>query len=378
MSDLSQPPWLQEETEIAALLSAALDRFDRQPGELRQRDVSLPIEKHLPSLARADALADQTWALVQELARRGAFSIRKARRGAYDAEWTGARLIFAPESEAILRDWLTRGRIEPAMKAWRRAVQQQASAFPGDCESLLNRRIAVPDRTADEIVGALARLRTVKTPATLRQLSAFAFWGDSKVLDDREELIVSLFPHLEIRDRPIVVSVFLPPVVTGVLFIENQDTYTAAIAGQPQASADHALVYLAGFRSTALRIRRPEGACLHFAGPGADGRAAFEQWWFREEVAAGHAYFWGDLDFAGMQMLRVLRQRFGALNAWRPGYEPMLELLRREGGRIASGADQQRQVDPGVTGCEYADQLLLPAIREHGFRDQETIGRGSP
>ena len=35
----ARPVWLDEEVEITALLDAVLDRFDRQPGEARQRQV---------------------------------------------------------------------------------------------------------------------------------------------------------------------------------------------------------------------------------------------------------------------------------------------------------------------------------------------------
>lgn len=374
MTGGSKPIWLHEEREIVALLGEALDRFDRQPGEQRQRNVSLAAERYLPSLRSVDALADQTWALVQELARRGVLSIRRPRRGPYDAEWNGAKLVFAPASESVLRTWLQRGRSEPAMQVWRRAVEQRASLFPGGCEPLLARRIAIPERSPDEVLDAVARLGDIRAPATLRQLSAYAFWGDSKVLDDREELVAALFPNLEIRSRPVVVSVFLPPVIAGALFIENQDTYTAGIAGVPTASAQHALIYMAGFRSTAVRIRTAEGVCLHFAGAG-EQREWFERWWFHGAPLPGPACFWGDLDFAGMQMLKILRQRFGDLSAWRPGYGPMLQSVQRGGGRASSGSDWRRQVDPGSTGCAYADTELLPAIRQHGFLDQEGIAQ---
>lgn len=62
-------------------------------------------------------------------------------------------------------------------------------------------------------------------PVTLRQLSARSFWGNSKVLDDRLDLVTGLFPDLEILGRSVPVNVFLPETYAGVLFIENQDTY---------------------------------------------------------------------------------------------------------------------------------------------------------
>ncbi len=373
MNAIERPVWLNDEEELIALLHAALDRFDRQPAEERQRSIGLPAEKFLTALARADASADQTWALVRDLERQGLLSIRAAKRNAYDLEWQGAKLSFAPATETVLREWLQRERIEPAMLAWRRAVESLAQRFPQGIDALLARRIAIPQRTPDEVVAALASIAAVAGPVTLRQLSAFAFWGDSKVLDDRGELIATLFPRLEIRERAIVVSVHLPAACTGVLFIENQDTYVEATSGRPACTQQLALVYVAGFRGTASRIRSRAGARLHFGGAGVDRwKTQFEGWWF-EDGAFGSGSFWGDLDFAGMQILKSLRERFGGLTAWQPGYGPMLMRLSGSHGRTAAQNERQAQVDPGMTGCNYADGTLLPAIRRYGYLDQESM-----
>jgi hypothetical protein len=235
---------------------------------------------------------------------------------------------------------------------------------------LATRRIALPGRSDSEVVAALARLAQVQRPATLRQLSTLAFWGDSKVLDERGDLIAAVFPGLQIRERPIVVAVNIPERVEGVLFIENQDNYSAAVDRELPASRALASIYLAGFRGTAARIRSRQGARLHFAGPGIDQRGRFERWWFDDEPFAPGCYFWGDLDFASMQMLKSLRQRFGDVRAWKPGYEPMLAALRAAGAgaRLIEG-----QVDPETTGCDFADGVLLPAARKLGFWDQESM-----
>lgn len=370
MSATAPPVWLDQEPEILSLLCAVLDHFDRQPAEARQRSVSIAANKHLHSLARMDAQADQTWTLVAELERLEVLAIRAPRRNPYDPLWHRAKLVFSMESEVLLREWLRRERVLPAMQQWREAVLRHASRFPDGIEPLLTRRIVIPHRSADEVVAALGRVVHATGPTSLRQLSAYAFWGDSKVLDDREELIAALFPRLILRDRPVVVSVFLPATITGILFIENQDPYTAAADGEPLACANLALVYLAGFRSTAARIRRPQGARLHFAGAATE-RAWFERWWFDAELWAGPVHFWGDLDFAGMHMLKILRVRFAGVSAWRPGYEPLLAALRNGRGRARSSVESSRQVDPIATGCAYADEELLPAIRELGFLDQE-------
>lgn len=390
---IGAPAWLADEAAIGALLGVVLDRFDSKPGEQRARAVVLRVSEHLPTLDRNDAAADQTWDWVEELQRLGVLSIRRGRRGAYDSPWENARLAFDASCESRLREWLARPREASALQRWRAAVQAHAGQFPGDPAALSSRRIHVAGRTPEEVVAALAGLARIGQPATLRQLSTHAFWGESKLLDDRSELIATLFPKLPLRERAIVVAVYLPEQFDGVLFIENQDTYTSALAGELPAAHQHALVYVAGFRGAALRIRTEAGACLHFTGPGAvSGIEAFKRWWFGAGPGDGipvpaqgwsvlqglSCAFWGDLDFAGMQILKSLRERFGDVVAWRPGYEPMLRELRAAGRALPrswESTEQQaaRQVDPGRTGCRFADNELLPAIRRCGFWHQERL-----
>lgn len=374
MSIGPRPVWLEEEAEIASLLHAALDRFDRQPGTQRLRPVVLPAERHLPSLARADSQADQSWALVRALEELGLLSVRLRPRNPLDPHWQGATLAFPQQCEPLLREWLGRPPAQRVTQQWREAVQRHAAAFPHGAQILYRRRIDIPGRSADEIVRSLARIGTLGGPLTLRQLSATVFWGDSKVLDERAELLQGLFPGLQIRARALVVAVHLPRSWRGTLFVENQDTYTASAGGVPAETTELAIVYAAGFRGAAERIRSRTGALLHFAGPGAPQRAAaFEDWWFEAGAPAGPCWFWGDLDFAGMQILKALRQRFEGLTAWRPGYEPMVQTLREQGGYRPFAPGEPGQSDPGTTGCPFADADLLPAIRQYGQLDQERV-----
>jgi hypothetical protein len=374
MSVVTAPPWLAEEAEIVALLGAALDRFDRQRGVDRQRQFALMAENYLPVLLRADAAADQTWELVKDLRERGVLSIRTVRRSPYDPEWKGAKLGFSPAIEETLRAWLNRDWNEPAMQLWRSAVERYAAAFPAGGAVLLTQRLAVANRTAEEVVAAMTAAQAMRGPVTLRQLSATLFWGDSKVLDERGELVAALWPELEIRERALVVAVYLPAACRGVLFIENQDTYTAAAGGSPAGVGDLALVFAAGFRGAASRVRSRAGTLLHYAGPGGAALVSeFDGWWYGQRPVAWPIWFWGDLDFAGMQILKSLRSRFPDLGAWRPGYEPMLARLKTAAAYDGRLIDDRGQIDPAVTGCEYADSVLLPAIREWGPMDQEML-----
>jgi len=368
------PPWLIDEPELQTLLNAVLDRFDKQPGETRQQRLPFSAEEHLPSLKRLDAEADQLWQLVQKLQQHDILSIKEdKKRGPYDADWKGARLAFATDAEETLRTWLQRPREEPATDRWRSVVKQHADAFPGDIEALLKRRINLPGWDDEQTVMAFSQIASIDIPMTLRQLSARLFAGDSKRLDDKEELIRTLFPELKLKPRPLVIAVHLPGECHGVLFIENQDTYVAAVSGAYRQAQNLALVYAAGFRGGAERIRDREAALLHYSG--SQGQSShFEAWWYNSEAEPpGPLYFFGDLDFSGMAILSALRQRFGNVTAWEHGYSSLLEKLHSGLGHHPEAANKHQQCDPGITGCPYTDKILLPAARRLGFIDQEAF-----
>ncbi len=368
------PGWLKDEEEFLALLHTVVDRFDGQTGDKRKNRLSFPAEKYLPSLKRLDSDADQLWGCIVQLESGGLFDIRQGKRNpSFDPDWKGAKLAFVPESEQILRAWLDRPPAEPALRQWRKMVNQYADRFVHGVDALLKRRINIAGLSDEQVVAALASLASINQPYTLRQLSCLIFNGQSKLLDHREDLITTLFPNLPLQQRALVISVHLPETCRGVLFIENQDSYAQAIAGKPPHSEQLALVYAAGFRGGAERIRDPQAALLHYSA-GVDAKRSFENWWNQpQQQPPGPLYFFGDLDFSGMRILAALRQRFGEVNAWQPGYCYLLDRLTNGLGHSSQSADQQHQQDPGSTGCEFADTILLPAIREYGFIDQEAF-----
>jgi len=370
----ARPRWLDEEAEIVALLHSVIDRFEQQPGEERSQRIHIPAERALPALKRLDESADQSWLFISELQRLGVLDIKPGRRSLLDAQWSGAKLAFPPDTEAILRHWLNRPARPSELKVWRELVNQNVAAFPGDISVLMRRRLSIPGHTDTETLVALTQIGRFREPITLRQLSATLFRGNSKLLDERKELVQALYPDLQIRQRAIVVAIHLPSHIEGILFIENQDSYISACeAALP--GVDHlALVYAAGFRGCAERVREPGGALLHYRGEGYERwREHFELWWLNQQDWPMPLYFFGDLDFSGMEILGTLRRRFGNVVAWQPGYGQLLARLLSEGGHMPDAADKQLQSDPVAVGCSYADEVLLPAMRHHGFLDQETL-----
>jgi len=292
------------------------------------------------------------------------------------AKEVGDRIRLQHHAEPLLRAWLQRPYEVPALQQWRHAVEQASHKFAGDTAKLSSRPISLSDKSAEQIVQGFARIGEYQQHyLTLRQLSALCFWGRSKFLDGRVDLVLSLFPQIRLIQRPVVVNIYLPQTITGVLFIENQDSYTCAMQGKPQEVQNLALVYSAGFKSSAMRIRDKSGVALHFTGPGVHQyQQPFEQYWLDESSRQWPLWFWGDLDYAGMSILKQLIKRFPQIRAWQPGYRILLNHLRAGNGYVAASEEQQTQIDPQSTGCDYADEYLLSALRQYGlFVDQEIV-----
>lgn len=140
------------------------------------------------------------------------------------------------------------------------------------------------------------------------------------------------------------------------------------------------LIYAAGFKGSAKRLRHRNGCRLYVRAHHGEalaldpsmtrGLEAVGAWLFGRSDLSVH--FFGDLDFAGMHILANLREVFGQARAWRQGYGELLGILTAGGGHVPEMAFKEHQIDPGHTGCEYADGELLTRLRQLGrFVDQE-------
>lgn len=369
---MEKPRWIDETPEIAALLSGFLDKLDRKPlheGKMPEIRIN---KKTATNLYRLDETSQQQWLLLKTLSPVLFKIILFKKRGPYDPEFHFARLIFEPSAEPVLRDWFDRPQGGLPMQRWREAVSRHQHEFPGDPDFLMARRFDVEGMNQEDIVQALVSIKRYQQQSlTLRQLSALCFRGYSKVLDNKEELVYSLFPQINVKTRPVLVNVYLPNEIDGVLFIENQDSFNTFVDTR-RDDENMAVVYCAGFQGTAQRIRDKEGVSLHYQGKG-DRQLQFENWWFTRDNINWSSYFWGDLDFAGMTILKTLRQRFKNMQAWQSGYEPMRLLMERGGGYTARQR-KKVQADSQCTGCDYADRMLLPLLRDSNrCIDQEVV-----
>ncbi|MBN7796753.1 Wadjet anti-phage system protein JetD domain-containing protein [Parahaliea mediterranea] len=364
---MAAPLWLREEAWLRELLGWFLDKLEGP----RARAITRRAKPStVPALFQFHEDTQYRWELIEKLAtEHSVFSIVYDRNiAAFDQPYENAQLRLNPDAEDLLRDWLDRPRIDPAQQAWERAVAPHRQRFADNGASLLAARPVAAGYEADALAAAFAAIGDhLEGELTLREIAARCFRGDSKFLDQRQELLLKLHGEraAAILPRPLLLTAWAPPDFTQLLVVENQDSFLRLAAHPPPGFA---LLYSGGFRASAGRLGS-EHTRFAFL-PGSDS-AAFREQWLSEQLPVS---FWGDLDFAGLGILKALRQSLPGLRAWEPGYRPMLALLEQGGGHRPEQAGKSGQTDPAETGCVFCDRTLLPALRRHGrFVDQEAV-----
>lgn len=367
--------------ELLSFLERLVDRMDAAELRGTNKAQSVPLNnKTWPELVTASFESDKEalWADACQLHTRGWIRLtpESATRSA-SGYGQGVRVRVLSPSEVRVAVGRPE-RVKSAAERWREAVNEHLDAHPSVKELVGNYCIDLSGRSMSDVVLRLNELQRLKSqPLLLREVSAKLFWGMSKVLDDRQRLVAALLGELEcpFPSSPIQLLVQLPErEFREVLFIENQMSFEQAVRSGSARLEGVAVAYAAGFKGSAQRLRTSWGASVYYSQRGASTpelRSMFEAWLHAESMERP-TYFWGDLDWSGMGILRAMRQSFPDIQAWPTGYEPMLHHLRSGHGHTPYEADKQGQVPVASTGCPYADEQLLPALRNTGaFMDQE-------
>lgn len=375
------PLWLQS-APVRELLSLLVDRLDsaEQRGSARARSVALN-ERTWPALysAARESEKEALWEHVMEMARWGWLAV-KPESAVRSRSGYAAAPRLAVVSETAVRGAIGRAqRLKSAAERWREAVHEGLHASDDVKAAVAEFCIDLADRPMAEVVERLNGLTALaEKPLLLREVSSQLFWGMSKVLDKRQALVAALLglDECPFPESPIQLHVHLPPNgCKGVLFVENLISFERATRSVSTSFEGLALVYASGFKGSAQRLRTPEGCSLFYAARGGlsqNHREGFEAWLFGKGVTP--AYFWGDLDWAGMRILFAMRASFPGLTAWEPGYSLMLATLLDGQGHSPDAADKQGQKAIEGTGCTYADSQLLPALQCFGrYVDQESV-----
>ena len=371
------------------LAHALLARAERSNGA---GPVRLPLDRRTAPELHNAADADQLQLLVlqiEELCRGGqlalrldaprafaGFTDRNPRLELLDFDALAAATGFTPQAQRWQRQWLAH-----LAARWAPSGTGTPPDVPGLLDYLARNPLTaldgLPLDAASQSLEQLHTLCRAGKAMALREASARVFQGRAKLLDSREELLRLLGATAGQFSEPPVQLLLAPPASGGpftqVLFVENLVSFEHMADTRAPAWRDSLLVYAAGFRGSARRLRSRSGCRLYLrAGVAADSLPAVERWLFDGEERPVH--FFGDLDFAGMAILASLREVFAQAVAWTPGYRVLAELLAQGGGHTPELAAKTRQDDPGTTGCPYADVDLLPLMRAQGrFVDQEVF-----
>lgn len=378
---MSEPLWLKANGTLQ-LLNYIVDKLDAADaqGKSLVRAIKLD-EKSFPALYKSsqEEGREQLWGFLQQMVLWEWFDLKLDRPRLGQAPYEcNPRLSILNEAE-VRRVTGRPIRIRSSAELWREAVSAHLNADDAIKETVSRLKIEIPGRSAEEIVRQLALLPSIASESLLlREVSARLFWGQSKVLDGRQQLVATVLQQDEcpFPEMPVQLQVYLPQdSFSGVLFVENQATFEQATRDSTRRYHGLALVFASGFKGSAKRLRSPSGASVYFAAHGALEEKQTVKFigWLRDGVKL-RSWFWGDLDYAGMRILAALRDVFDGLAAWQPGYEPMLERLRNNEGHAPDEAGKAKQGVIDSTGCHYADTQLLPALKTSGtFVDQEVV-----
>ena len=372
---MESPHWVLHEPFIHKLLHQFIDRLDETPFTERSQKISIRISKRTcPQLFQFDQSdrIELLLSMLEDLDRvYHVITIEKKKTKKYQASYENGRIIFNEKAEDLVRAWLSRFRFDPAQLLWKSAIERNAHYFEEQGQAFPESPLTMAGVTSEQIIEGFVRLsKTLAEPRTLRELSAQCFWGNSKFLDNKRDLLQGVFGQRThtIVERPLLIHCYLPKNFSQILFVENQDSFITLADQFPE---DYALVYCAGFRGTAERIRERDLVRFSYLNNTCEN-TRFLSWWFNETPETIPAFFWGDLDASGMMILATLKKAFVDLMAWQPGYDALLNRLDDDHGHTAKAAGKQNQKLPDATGCDYADSILLPKLREmEKYVDQE-------
>jgi hypothetical protein len=197
----------------------------------------------------------------------------------------------------------------------------------------------------------------------------------SKVLDNRPELIIAFGG----TEESLIINVCgnASEAIRQVIFIENYDTYTQMGRNDwIKSNEETILVYSSGFMASSSRIREKDKSIIHYATHSKldeNSKNLFELWFYREKIPSIKCFFFGDFDFSGISIFMLLRNIFPEMCIFALGYDAMLNNVKLGRGHMPMMAKKENQKDPGFVQDEYADVILLPAMRKYGFDDQEGV-----
>lgn len=365
---------------VRRVMTRVIDRLDAQPTAERTHSIRINLDAAIaPEIHAAESLAARAvawasidgvvaaeWAIL-DYRRHRKHGSREEREPYLDFRWSDA-------VEDLIRERLRRPRKTASYTMqWRALLAQANLSLPeGALAKLSAAPIEIGGRSVDDVFARFLSIRDLASqPLLLREVASRVFWGLSKILDGRADVVAALLGSDEcpFPEQPVVLNVHVIAKPKIFLFVENHVAFERL--KNRDNLVDAALIFSSGFRGAAARLRKMGGCSVYYS-RASDPVAmeAFERGLF--STADIPTFFWGDLDYSGLAILASLRTIFPSAQAWRPGYDPMLARLTGGDGHSPGESGKERQRAIEATGCTYADEQLIPALRtSERFLDQE-------
>lgn len=375
MNDLKQFSYELNLDDILKLFNMILDKLDKQSAEQRSRKIKIDINNSsFPSLYAPKEFDDdkKVKGAILLFINENIFKIEESKKDSTREldEKENAKLVFNYNWEKSLRLFYNRNLIKDD---WVNIVKIKELKEKEE-RIVLSSRIKIQDKTDSEVIERLIQLlQDNNANKSIRHISAKYFWGLSKILDAKIEII----EYCKLRSSPVILHIkSFSNEFKNILFIENLDTYSEIIDSENLIFKDYLIIYSSGFKAAAKRLRTTHGSKLFFEGTCClknDGVHIFKDWLYQNEEKNFNVFFWGDLDNTGINIFLTIKNIFPELEIWRSGYEELIQATKNNDFHSPEESNKEGQLDISLTGNEYIDTKLLPILRNKKFVDQEYV-----
>jgi len=276
-----------------------------------------------------------------------------------------ADLVFNGEFETTFRKLLNL-EISNYNEQWYEAINK-ANINSNKRDELLNLSpIEYKGKSAKEIIDRIELyLNENRKNDFVREVSAYIFFGHSKMLDNRQDL----WNVFEVRQSPIQILIYNECYSNKILFIENKQTFESMKLKQ-NITDKYILIYLSGFMGTAIRLKEKRYRAFYQSGMKNDD-SNLNSIFDNQDLY--QYFFWGDFDYAGLNIFLSLKKIFDTLSFWEIGYEKMIHMVKNNLGHTKDILRKENQKKPNLNQEQLLNNNYIEIMNKYGFYDQEGI-----
>lgn len=276
-----------------------------------------------------------------------------------------AKLVFNREFESAFRKMLNL-EISNYSEQWFESINNSKIADAKKEHLFKLKPIEYTGKSAKEIIDRIELyLNDYRKNDFVREVSAYIFFGHSKMLDNRQDF----WELFEIEQAPIQILIHNESNSNKILFIENKQTFESMKLKEKIVN-EYILVYLSGFMGTAMRLREKKYRAFYQSNTqnhNIDLNSIFDN----QNLYS--YFFWGDFDYAGLGIFLSLKKTFDSLEFWDIGYKKMIDMVKNNLGHTKTILKKENQNKPNLKERDILNNNYIEIMDEFGFYDQEGI-----